>query len=77
MFSILNTKEGKGNRRTRMCKFLDPLSKLFRSLGKWFPGCRYLYESERFRRRIFSMIGDRIAFLHVEPVMIRIRKGKD
>jgi len=77
MFSLLNTKEGKGNHTARLCKFLDPLSKIFRSLQHLLSEGRYLFESGRVREGLFRPIGDRIAFPHLEPVRIRIRTGKD
>jgi len=77
MFSILNRSGVKGNDSARMCKILDPLSKLFHVIRRSFPMRRYPFEDAGFSGPLFGRVGPAIALMLLQPVAIRIRGGKD
>lgn len=77
MFSLLNDRFRTGKQRARMCKFLFSLPHFFHDLWQSFSACPYLDEYARFRNRHLAPVGYRIAFLIRQPVLLRIRSGKD
>ena len=77
MFSLLNSKIGKGNSSARMRKILNSLSRFFHGRRQRFLWPFYLLEGNRFRSGLFVEVGNRIALLSPRPVLQRIRSGKD
>ena len=77
MFNLLNSRIGKGKSSARMCKILNSLSPFFHCPRLLFSWSLYLVERERFRSVLFPGVGNRIAFLNPQPVLLRIRSGKD
>jgi hypothetical protein len=77
MFSLLNTRPGKGNFPARVCKILNFLSQFFHGTWRQFSRSFYLIEGERVRSEHFTNVGHRIALLVRQPVLIRIRSRKD
>lgn len=77
MFSLLNKPARTGKIRTRMCKILDCLSPFCRGIRRRFLLASYPLASERVSRMLFSKVGYRIAFPIPQPVLLRVRSGKD
>jgi len=77
MFSLLNSRVGEGKSSARMCKILNSLCRFFHVPWLPFSWSLYLVERERFRSVPFPEVGNRIALLSPQPVLIRIRSGKD
>ena len=77
MFSLLNRRLGGGKNPARMGKILNNLSLFFHGVWRQFSWPFYLVEGERLRSEGFPGVGHRIAFLIRQPVLIRIRSGKD
>lgn len=72
MFSVLNTQFAMGKQGTRMCKILDSLSTFFHGVGLCFSRSFYLVEGDGFKSGHFTLVGNRIALLIRQPVLIRI-----
>ena len=76
MFSLLNTKIGKGREPAKVCKILDSLSVFFDSIWEAVAGPFYLLESQGFRSKIFLRGGHQIALLVRQRVWVRIQDGR-
>lgn len=77
MFSLLNNWKGMGKYPARLCKFLNSLSRFFHNQWRQFSCSFYLVDGERFRSGVLAEVGHRIALLSPQPVLHRIRSGKD
>lgn len=77
MFSLLNKRFRTGKHRARMCKFLNSLTQFFHSLWGPFSKASYLIGDVGLRSKRFITVGHQIAFSIRQPVLLRIRFGKD
>jgi hypothetical protein len=77
MFSLLNSRQGKGKSRAKMCNILNSLSQFFHALWRRFSESRYLIEGGRFRERNCAGVGLSIALLVRQPALLQIRSRKD
>jgi len=77
MFSLLNTESDRGNNPARMCKILNSLSPFLHEVLRQFSRPFYLIEGERLKSGRFAGVGHGIALLVRQPVLLRIRSGKD
>ncbi len=77
MFGLLNTTTDLRKYSPLVCKFLDLLSSLFHGLQRRCRGSSYLLEKTGLRDGEFPAFGFGIALTLRQPVLMRIRSGKD
>jgi len=77
MFNRLNIRMAEGKYPPMVCKFLDAMSAFPYEIYRLCEGTLYLLEGMGFRNCRFPLFGSRIAFVTWQPVLLRIRSGKD
>jgi hypothetical protein len=77
MFNILNKGIREGRNSPMVCKFLDSVSDFFHEVPGLKEGPSYLVERMGLKSGGLEPVGLRIAFAMWQPVLIRIRSGKD
>jgi hypothetical protein len=77
VFRLLNMEKGRGKNAARMCKILNSLSAFFLEVWRQLSRPFYLVEGARLSSERFCWVGHGIALLVRQPVLLRIRSGKD
>jgi hypothetical protein len=77
MFILLNTTTDPRKYSPLVCKILDWMSSLFHGMQRLCGDSSYLLETMGLRDGQFPPFGFRIAFPILQPVLLRIRSGRD